>query len=160
MIYEHLRLLPFVCGIRVAQSLVFCVVFCTSLFVHLSNFLSHCISVLYQFALMSTPLVFSKLSTDNWNNCKMLSIPQSNLSFEYQFCIHNIKRPIRIILIVLYPIHTMVRSDEFALGVIRCVYKKILYKHVDYLLHLGSRDRMVVGYTTTCANQCLSPLML
>jgi hypothetical protein len=55
------------------------------LFVLLSDFLSHCISVLLQFALMIIPLVTSKYSSDTWHNCKMLSIPQSNLPFEYHF---------------------------------------------------------------------------
>jgi hypothetical protein len=35
---EHLRSLRFLCGVRVARSLDFCVVFCRSLFVHLSLF--------------------------------------------------------------------------------------------------------------------------
>ena len=54
----------------------------------------------------------------------------------------------------MYPMHTMVWSDDFAVGGIIRVYEKKLYKTCRLLTAFGvrrGRDHMVVGFTTTYA---------
>ena len=55
---EHLRSLPVIGGVRVARSLIFCVVFCRSLFVLLSLlFCPLCCLSFYDLQILITPLV-------------------------------------------------------------------------------------------------------
>jgi hypothetical protein len=57
-------------------------------------------------------------------------------------------------MLVLYHMHTMVWSDDFAVGGIIGVYEIILYKTCRLLTAFEYRrgcDRMVVGFTTTYA---------
>ena len=58
---EYTSSTPVYSRVHVAQSLVFCVVFCTLLFVILSFFWPYCFSF-FDLQLMMTPLVFSNFS--------------------------------------------------------------------------------------------------
>ena len=53
-LHENLSSPTFFCGVLVAQSFVFCVVFCRSLFVSLSFFLLYC-PFLFDYQLLITP---------------------------------------------------------------------------------------------------------